>query len=360
MEDLISIIIPIYNAEKYLKDCLNTVINQTYKNIEIILINDGSTDNSINIIKEYQQKDNRIVVIDRKNKGVLYSRVEGLKIAKGKYVTYIDSDDWVEKNIIEILYNKINKYNADVIKCQFSNNEENITNGNFNIKQELFIKKENFEPAFFDMFFVNMNIHNVWCQMFKRELIYSNIENIDTNISMGDDLEINIQLYKNINSILFIPNVLYHYRYNDNGITKTFNTESIKRKIIDITKSYYHAYESIEFFNIKDKIKYKQGVLKKLLDEVNNYQIDLIGSLKSKKESIEYLKWYYFEYEDTKKIIKEIDDICLDINKLKYKIFYQKIYINITFAYFIGMVIWKRRVLRYKSKWLGRKKCLKT
>lgn len=348
MEELISIIIPVYNVEKYLEQCLESVINQTYKNIEIILINDGSTDDSINIMKEYQGKDNRIIIIDRENKGVLYTRLEGIKKSNGKYITYVDSDDWVEKNLIEVLYNKIKKYDSDVVKCEFGNNESIIANGNLNIGQDLFIKKEEFEPLFFDMFFVNMNIHNVWCQMFKKELIYKYIEDVDFSISMGDDLELNIQLYRNINNILFIPDVLYHYRYNDNGITRDLNIDNIINKINDITKVYYNAYKSIDKFNIEDKYKYKRGVITKLLDNVNDYQIDLIGNFKERKKSIEYLKNYYFESEEVKNIRNEIINIDLNIESLKYKIFYKMIFRSINCAYFIATLIWTRRIIKSK------------
>lgn len=351
MEDLISIIIPIYNADKYLDRCLESVINQTYKNIEIILINDGSTDNSINIINEYKQKDERILVINRENRGVLYTRLEGLKKAQGKYISYIDSDDWIEKNMIEILYNKIIKYDADVVKCEYAYNNSNIANGTLNVKEDKFIKKEEFEPLFYDKFFIDMNVHNLWDQMFKKELIVDCLSYINTDISMGDDLEINIQLFKNIRNILFIPDVLYHYRYNCDSISNNSKVVNIKKKIVDITKSYYHAYESIEEYDIRDKIKYKQGVLKKLLDAVNNYQIDLIGNLKNRNESIKYLRWYYLEYEDMIKIRNNIKEVNFDIDKLKYKIFYKRINnSNIILAYLIGKLIWIRRILLSKRK----------
>lgn len=349
-EELISIIVPVYNVEKYLNRCLDSILNQTYRNIEIILINDGSKDNSINIIKEYKEKDERIIVIDRENKGVLYTRIEGFNKATGKYITFIDSDDWVENNIIEILYNKLIEYNADVVKCEFGYNESNVASGKINIKQDYFIDKPNFEPNFYDMFLYNMNIHTVWAQMFKKDLLNKYIENIDTNISMGDDLEINTQLYKNISSILFIPDVLYHYNYNNDSITKTLKTEKLKNNIIDITKSYLKVYNSIGNFKINNEVKYKQSVINRLLDEVNNYQIILIGALKNRKESIKYLKWYYFEYEDMLLINKEMKNINLNIENLKYKIFYKRIYKNIEIAYLISLLIWKRRIIKNKIK----------
>ena len=352
MKELVSIIIPVYNSEKYLRDCLESIVNQTYKNIEIILINDGSKDNSIKIINEYKEKDSRIIVIDRENKGVLNTRIEGFKKANGKYITYVDSDDWIEKDAIEILYNKILEHSSDVVKCEFAYNDSKIANGNLNTKNDKFIKKDEFEPSFYDMYLVNMNIHTVWAQMFKKELLYKYIEDIDTSIAMGDDLEINIQLYKNIDSILFIPNTLYHYRYNNNSITNSVKVDNIKKNIIDITKSYYHLYTNIENYNIKDKMKYKQAVMAKIIDEVCNHQINLIGATKNRKKSIEYLKWYYNEYDVMQTIRNEIKSINFEIDSLAYKIFYKKIYKNINLAYLIGKIIWLRRTLKNNIKFL--------
>ena len=120
MNPKVSVIIPVYNVEQYLKQCLDSVVNQTFKDIEIIIVNDCSPDNSLQIINEYQQKDSRIVLVDLKeNVGLGFSRNEGMKVAKGKYITFVDSDDWVTKDYVEILYNTIEKYQYDVISPDF-------------------------------------------------------------------------------------------------------------------------------------------------------------------------------------------------------------------------------------------------
>ena len=205
MEDLISIIVPVYNVERYLDDCLKSLINQTYKNIEIIIINDGSTDKSLDIVKKYKEIDKRIVLIDRENKGVLYSKVEGYKKSRGKYITYVDSDDWIEQDAIETLYNYIIEYDADVVKADYGYNDSIEPSGNLaKIKENKFITKENFEPEFYDMLLKDITINSLCAQMFKRELLCSNVLDIDTTITLGDDLEFNMQLYKNINNILLI------------------------------------------------------------------------------------------------------------------------------------------------------------
>jgi glycosyltransferase involved in cell wall biosynthesis len=111
----ISVIIPVYNVEQYLRECLNSVINQTFKDIEIICIDDGSTDNSLNILEEYKKKDIRIKVIHQENKGLSIARNNGVEIAKGRYICFIDSDDWVDKKMCETFYSISNKNNLDVL-----------------------------------------------------------------------------------------------------------------------------------------------------------------------------------------------------------------------------------------------------
>ena len=118
MEDLISVIIPVYNVEKYLPECIESVLKQTHTNLEIILVDDGSPDNSPQICDEYAQKDSRIKVIHKENGGVSSARNEGLKIAKGEWISFIDADDWVEKNFCEILLNKAVKTQSDIALCR--------------------------------------------------------------------------------------------------------------------------------------------------------------------------------------------------------------------------------------------------
>ena len=117
MDDLISIIIPVYRVEKYLEECLNSVINQTYANLEIILIDDGSPDRCGQICDEYAKKDERIEVIHQENQGVSNARNHGIEMAKGKYITFIDSDDYLEQDYIKYLYDEITKFNADISIC---------------------------------------------------------------------------------------------------------------------------------------------------------------------------------------------------------------------------------------------------
>lgn len=126
--ELITLVIPIYNIENYLGRCLDSVINQTYKDLEIILVNDGSTDNSLEICESYAKEDSRIKIINKNNGGLSSARNVGLDACKGDYVTFIDSDDWVSLDYIEILYKNIIDNNADIsiinaIKVKSQNND---------------------------------------------------------------------------------------------------------------------------------------------------------------------------------------------------------------------------------------------
>ncbi len=150
MEDLITVVVPIYNVEQYLKRCVDSIINQTYKNLEIILIDDGSPDNCGLICDEYASKDSRIRVIHKQNGGLSDARNVGIKSATGKYITFIDSDDYITLDYIEYLYNLIKKYNVKLSICSV-----NIVWGeakpdeNTNLKDELLDTKSAYENLLF-------------------------------------------------------------------------------------------------------------------------------------------------------------------------------------------------------------------
>ena len=114
MRELISIIVPVYNVEKYLARCLESILEQTYKDLEVILVDDGSTDASPQICDQYAEKDKRIRVVHKKNGGLSDARNYGMRIMRGNYVVFIDSDDLIHKQAVELLYQNIKKYNADI------------------------------------------------------------------------------------------------------------------------------------------------------------------------------------------------------------------------------------------------------
>ncbi len=207
--ELVSIIIPVYNVEKYLDKCLESVVNQSYKHIEIILINDGSTDSSLQKCWNWQKADGRIVVIDKNNEGLSKTRNLGIKIAKGAYIAFIDSDDWVEDTFIESMYKQLKQSGADMVECDFqkvyfgsginSYSENNSMMGlDFNIEQRLLLGSP-----------------TMW-KIFSKKSLW-----IDNGITMptctGEDIPTYAMLLFMSRSVGSCQKSLYYYRKNRPG-----------------------------------------------------------------------------------------------------------------------------------------------
>lgn len=158
----ISVLVPVYNAEKYIEKCIKSIINQTYKDIEIVLIDDESKDNSLNIMKNLQKQDNRIKIVSIENKGVADARNSAIENATGKLLTFVDSDDTIDEDYLEIMYNNLKKYDADiaVINCKNIIEETGaILHKDFGIKQ---IKEYTSTEAVKDLFYYNFLRHSPW------------------------------------------------------------------------------------------------------------------------------------------------------------------------------------------------------
>lgn len=216
--DLISIIVPIYNVERYLKKCIDSLINQTYKNIEIILVNDGSKDNSIKICDEYVKSDNRIKLFHKENGGLADARNYGMKFVTGKYVTFVDSDDIISKNMIEILYNNLIENNAQISECEFFRfcNESEISNNiNDSKKYTVSNMKDKCKALLQDK--ANSNVCG---KLFLTEL-WNDIE-----FPKGKYYEDQFTFYKVLfktNIIVHNKSQLYFYRRNPNSIVASMN-----------------------------------------------------------------------------------------------------------------------------------------
>lgn len=201
----ISIIIPVYNTENYIEKCIDSIIKQTYSNIEIFLINDGSTDNSLNICKKYEIIDKRINVIDIKNKGVSNARNIGLNLCKGNYITFIDSDDFVEKDYIKTMYNKIKENNVDVVisnPIKFINNER--INEKNKIVDELILENDNIIKTLLnDEYYYSV----CWGKLYSKKVIKK--VSFDTNLRIAEDLDFLLNVFNKSSKILLIKEQYY-------------------------------------------------------------------------------------------------------------------------------------------------------
>lgn len=222
MNDLISVIIPVYQAEKYLKQCLNSIIEQDFQNLQIIIIDDGSTDNSLQIIKEYQKKDNRILLLQQKNKGAGAARNLGLQNAKGDYIGFVDSDDWICRDMFTYLHSLLIKFQADIAGCDFySCRERNYEKIKGNIKaenkEELTIMNQQELLQFFFRVNGEKSFYAVWNMLYKKEIL-ENVYFPEGKIT--EDLLFNYKAYCNCKKYVLSSYKKYFYYFNPKGVTR--------------------------------------------------------------------------------------------------------------------------------------------
>ena len=215
----ISIIVPIYNSEKFLDKCINSIINQTYNNIEIILVNDGSTDNSLNICKKFSKLDNRICLINKENGGVSSARNKGLELVSGDYVGFVDSDDYVSLDMYEKLLRAILKSNADIAECGYYtvnpiyeitdivslNNDE--VHGNYACSYNYLVKSNT----------TNFNVNKLYKSSIFKKLRYPNLK-------YSEDYVVNVKAHSYCEKKITISDCCYYYVDNiDSACNQDFN-----------------------------------------------------------------------------------------------------------------------------------------
>ena len=242
-DELISVIVPIYNVENYLKISIPSIINQTYKNLEIILIDDGSSDNSSKICDEYALVDNRIKVIHQKNVGVSITRNNGIKVSKGNYICFIDSDDYVLNNYIEYLYNILKETNSDLSQCNYYEVYDcKYKRINLNNKIITYTGKE----AIIDMLYErNMN-SSLWGKLIKKEL-FTNLS-FNNSYKKFEDYDIIHKIYNNSSKIVYGNQPKYYYFIRNNSLMNekfSENNLAILSIIDDMFKYYQNCNEDL-------------------------------------------------------------------------------------------------------------------
>jgi glycosyltransferase involved in cell wall biosynthesis len=224
--DLVSIVIPVYNVEPYIERCLKSVISQSYKNIEIILIDDGSTDNSATICDQYSKIDTRIKVIHKKNGGLSSARNVGINISSGTYICFIDSDDYISEDYVDYLYSLINKYDSDISVCDCEMFFDKLKNIKQKEEIQIFDKIEMLKNVLYG----KHSYISAWGKLYKKDLFE------DINYPEGqiyEDVNTTYLLYEKANNVVVSNQKKYYYYIHNNSIT----TKSFSEKNFDILKS---------------------------------------------------------------------------------------------------------------------------
>jgi len=232
---LISIIVPIYNTAKYLDTCVETLVSQSYDELEIILVDDGSSDESPAMCDKWAIRDNRIKVIHKSNGGLSDARNCGLRKAEGDYIIFIDSDDWIDIDMMKILLSTAIKYEADIVNCQF------VEEKNRNVSAELPPRYPLMEATASEGIFLLIKdkivTNHVWRNLFKKEVLQ------DIEFPKGknfEDIHIMHEIFFKSKKIVFIGDVLYHYFANPAGIVRTKNDKN--------SMDYLEAFKKRELF----------------------------------------------------------------------------------------------------------------
>ncbi len=302
--EVISIIVPIYNVEKYLKRCLESLLAQSYPALEIILINDGSKDGSLEICYEYAKRNSHIKVIDKKNEGVSIARNRGIEAATGQYIGFIDPDDWVEPNAYEALYHHIKKWAAPLCLCNYYKDTKKKSSAKcFNFKDEVLKDKEIITKLVNDM--VGMPdllpkyicvMGCVWRGLFKTEFIKQHQLRFEPGVSIMEDLVFMVQALLKCSTVAIDQGVRYHYVQNPNSTLHSYN----KRLWEDQLKVYALLEKSLIEAQIEEEMR-------------NRLDFRYIGMVLTAIKNETYLK----KNSDLKDTVAHIKQICQD-EQLKF------------------------------------------
>lgn len=289
----ISILMPVYNSQDYLKDTVQDVINQSYKDWELILVDDGSKDNSKDICIELQNLDSRIRVISKENEGVSSTRNTALDNANGKYIAFIDSDDSVHKDYLKILLSSIEKSKGQLAVCGFK--ERKISgNGQVEDLSRVFypnevINIEDMKDLIMD--FGNSGLLNpLWNKLYSREIIEKNNMRFKEEVETGEDFIFNLQYFRKIKKICFFYGELYYYiRRNNNSITHQY-IDNMYEKGLEIHSLLESFLKDMNFYNNKNRyILYGNHLMGVFSAFLNLFHKDCKLTLKQKKQYIKVI-----------------------------------------------------------------------
>jgi glycosyltransferase involved in cell wall biosynthesis len=312
-ETKISIIIPVYNAEKYLKKCLDSVTNQTLKDIEIICVNDGSTDDSLRILESYAKVDKRITIITQKNQGVPSARNRGLNEVMGEYVAFVDSDDWIDLNFYNVLYNEAVSQNADLVRTTYKYNfiDKEIEEKKLN---QLIKRKKSSKES------LNVNDHSVviWNAIYKREYLQKNKIDYFDNIDMVNDVPFTARATYFSQKSVPAVGTFYHYRKEVENQLSILDLKRVKcvRKANKIT---------LNFIN-KASYKSKEDYLVAFKRCIWRYDYIFGLSIKIKDFNKEEQKKFFKEFVEEFERCKYLNDLKKDYSEPYFQFLNKKFF----------------------------------
>lgn len=258
-EPLISVIVPIYQIERYIGICIESIINQTYKNLEIILVDDGSPDRCPEICDLYAKKDTRIKVIHKQNGGLVSARKAGIQASKGSYIGFVDGDDWIDTGFYESLYATIEINNADVVcagqsRDLFNQSVHFCNSYPLGIYTGEKLKELQKNMISYKDFYRPGITTYVWNKLFKRDLLYKHQMSVDERITIGEDAAVTYPVLMECKSICVTDNVAYHYRQREDSMLKKSSSFADEAKKLRYLYEYMSNFARIHNSNLQKQI----------------------------------------------------------------------------------------------------------
>lgn len=259
----ISILVPVYNTEKYLRQCLDSILGQTLRDLEIICVDDGSTDGSPQILDEYSGRDHRIKVIHKDNGGLVSARKTGLRAATGKYIGYVDSDDWIEANMYEELLAAFADKKADIAMCgRFEDNEDSSRKVYHGLPTGIY-DKQGLRERIYPGMIVNREFFewgifpSVWDKLFRREALEPFQMAVDERLTMGEDAACTFPALLHAESIAVLDKCLYHYRQNQVSMVRRRGRKEEERERFGILyRTVLHSLkQGMEIYDLTEQWK---------------------------------------------------------------------------------------------------------
>lgn len=245
---LVSVIIPVYNGEKFLSRCIESVINQSHRELEIILIDDGSKDSSGAICDEYAKIDSRIRVIHNTNSGVAATRNIGIKEAMGDYISFVDSDDYIAPNMLETLVAKAGEHNSDIVMCKYYiDNSGDITCASMQY-EDSYDGAESVKNGLLYRYYTDdhSGLYSLWNKLIKKSVYSTNNILFDTSLKRGEDAWFLFQCLKHCKRVDYVPEAFYYYYQNKNSIMHTVYDDQYAQWV-GMRKRLLNENEELEF-----------------------------------------------------------------------------------------------------------------
>lgn len=268
----LSIIVPVYNGEKYIGKTVDSILNQTFEDFELILINDGSTDGTRKILEECREEDKRLKVIHQENSGPGAARNVGIREARGEYIGFVDGDDYIDKEMYEKLLNVVVNNKVEMVMCGYTekrDEDEIVVRANLQDREILFQK--DIEDSIISTFIKNVNFgyFALWNKIYYKEFLLENDLFIEEDRKQGEDWWFNIRVFCKLQSVVYIDEPLYYYiRQNSESLMNAYNESNIDylnrgyEQILPIAKKYQLDTEELEMRRLVNIYGYLRATMK--------------------------------------------------------------------------------------------------